>query len=188
MNSLAERGRDAYQWRMGSQFKLDPNVVGRHLEHLAEIGGGHMTTEMVANEAQIPTSPIYDLFEHDMELAAFEYQKYQARQIVNNLVIVTVLPPERDEKRAFRMDAITIDIQSEEEEEGKPVMARAFPSVIIDGERSYTPLQTVLRDGALRDQYMLRIYHELKSMARRAADFKIFTNVVKAIEELPEAA
>lgn len=187
MDALINRAPDSYQWRVGSRFKLDPNVVGQHLEHLAEISGGRVSTDTVANEAQIPTSPIYDLFEHDMEMAALEYQRYQARQIVNSLVIVTVLPPEFNEDRTFQADAITIDMEVEEDK-GRSVLANAFPSVIINGERAYTPLQTVLRDGALRDQYMLRIYHELKSMARKAADFKIFTNVVKAIDELPEAA
>ncbi len=187
MDELLTRTPDTYQWRMGSPFRLDPDMVGKHLEHLAEMSGGHITTDVIANEAQIPTSPIYDLFEHDMELAAFEYQRSQARAIVGNLVIVTVIPAEHDASRVFQMNNITIDVTTEDDdEEGRSVQARAFPSVVINGERAYTPLQTVLRDGALRDQYMMRIYHELKSSARKAADFKIFTSVVKAIEALPE--
>lgn len=188
MQELATRTPDVYQWRPGSPFRIDPNLVGQHLEHLAEMSGGHLTTDTIANEAQIPTSPIYNLFEHDMELAALEYQRHQARLIINNLVIVTIIPPERKEIPEFQPNTITIDVslEDDDEEEGLPIMARAFPNVVIAGERAYTPLQTVLTDGALRDQYMMRLLNELKSMGRKLRDFKMFTNVVEAIDELPE--
>jgi hypothetical protein len=184
MQALATRTPDIYQWRAGSPFRLDATLVGKHLEHLAELSGGHLTTDTIANEAQIPTSPIYNLFEHDMETAALEYQRTQARQIVNSLVIVTIIPAERKEQREFQPNFITIDVAIEEEEE--PVQARAFPNVIINGERFYTPLQAVLKDGSLRDQYQMRLLHEVKAMARKIADFKVFSSVVQAIESLPE--
>ena len=187
-NSIVSRLRDSYQWRSGSRFSIDPGVVGARLEEIATANGGQITTEAIANEATNPNSPLYELFERDIEVAAFEYHRYQARNIINSLVIVTVIPAAREEREyQSEQESIIIDINQENEAENSiPVVARAFPSVLTGGQRYYTPLQVVLHDGALRDQSLTTIYNELKAMARKAKDFKIFTTVVAAIEELPE--
>ena len=191
---LATRLKDSYQWKNGSRFKVDPGVVGARLEQLAELGSGQITTEMVANEATDLNSPLYELFEHDIELAAYEYHKQQARQIVNNLVIVTVIPAPKRNEPVTSANNIIVDLRTDDgdgdddDTVDTPVVARAFPSVFVGGNHYYTPLQVVLRDSMLKSQYLAGIYNELKSLARKAKDFKIFGEVVEAIDALPELA
>lgn len=181
-----------YQWRSGSVYRANPQTVGKHIEMLAALNGGAVTTEIVANEANVQNSPLYDLFEHDIEVAAYEYHKAQARGIVNSLVIVTVIPADKPAHREYQSQTRLIDIEVEREEtdeDGMPVTVRAFPCVLSDqGQRYYTPLQAVLSNGALRDQYAARLLQEFKSLARRAKDFRLFSDVVNAIEGLPEPA
>lgn len=190
MQAITPRIRDSYQWRTGSRFTIDPGIVGARLEELASQNDNQLTTSIVADEATNPNSPLYDLFEHDLEIAINEYHKAQARSIVNNLVIVTIIPTSKEEKQFNTSMPVVIDVDMESEEnedEGNiPIVARAFPSVLVNGQRCYTPLQIVLNDGQLRDQYMETIHEELKSLVRKAKDFKIFSQVVRAIEELPD--
>ncbi len=188
---LATRLKDSYQWKNGSRFTIDPGVVGARLEQLAELGSGQITTEMVANEGTDPNSPLYDLFEHDIELAAYEYHKQQARQIINNLVIVTVIPAPKRNEPVTSANNIIVDLRMNDGDDDDdtvdtPVVARAFPSVFVGGNHYYTPLQVVLHDSTLKSQYLTGIYNELKSLARKAKDFKVFGEVVEAIDALPE--
>lgn len=180
--NIEVRMRDSYQWRSGSRFTIDPGVVGSRLEAIAEENGGRVTTESVAREAGDAHSPIYELFESDPLKVAHEYRMQRARQIVGSLIIVTIIPPERKKADAPVSSAMEIDIVIEDE---STVSSPAFPSVIENGQRYYTPMQNVLHRGVLRDQYASSILSELKRIATKASNFKIFASVVDAIDLLP---
>lgn len=179
-NGIVERPRNAYQWRSGTVFRADANEVGKRLEALAELHNGQLTTDVIVQEATATDSPLYPLFEHDIAKAARHYTEHQARAIVGSLVVVTIIPAERKTTKPIEGQAVTVEVESE-------VTVRAFPNVIANGQQFYTPLQAVLSNGALRDQYANSLLREIKSWGRKAADFQMFFGLVKAIAELPES-
>lgn len=188
MDAIVERRPDSYQWKSGSKFKVDANTVGRHLEHLHEITGGHATVDVIANEAEILGSPIYELFEHDLETAAYEYHKARARHIANSIVIMTVIPAVRPETKTYENRTITIDLvdkrnQNDENGQATTVTTNAFVSIKQEGgQRAYVPFRTVVTQDMARKQYARRLYTELLSCAKKAIDFNIFCDLAEMLE------
>lgn len=184
MNAIVNRPKNTYQWRRGSVLRADPDSVGRRLEELCALHGGQVDTEVMAQDAMNPDSPLHECVEHDMELAAWEYLKAQVRYIANSLVIVTIIPVAREETVSVN-PTLTIDaeiIDDEEEIEGEQVVVRAFPRV----QHAYTPFQAVMSNGAYRDEYIKSLLERTKSLGKQLADFRIFEGVVNAIRQLPD--
>lgn len=143
---------------------------------------GQITTDVLVNESTLVDSPLYPLFEHDIAKAARAHNEHQARAIVGSLIVVTIIPAERKPVTEEKTAITVIDVETADKE----VTVRAFPHVIANGQQFYTPLQAVLSNGLLRDQYTNSLLKEIKGWGRRAADFQVFSSVVKVIAELPD--
>lgn len=186
VKALRGQQRD-YQWRYGSHFKGDANAVGNHFEWLALQNGGSITTEAIVADAMRHDSVLHRYFEQDVEVAAENWHKETARRLIGSLVVVTVIPPEKTEQAVHAVYPLTIDgvlsNGDDEEEDVEPgVIVRCFPHV---GD-SYYPFQTVITNGKLFDMYEKRLIKEFKNAAQRAANFKIFSEVLEAIHRLPD--
>lgn len=90
-----------YKWKMPSLFAEDANVVGKELKALAD--EGNLSPKTVLGIARDEDNPLHKLFEWDDSVAAEKYRLSQARQIIQQIVIVNDNPeaPETKEIRAF---------------------------------------------------------------------------------------
>lgn len=169
---MRKRGTgDHYEWhsRPGFNFakKADPEVVGRHLEAIAEANGGIITTDMLAADSDRQSSPLHPLVTHDMEIAAFNWRRHEVRQIVGSLVMVKIM-------------------ESEEQNEAQEIRVRGFMHANAEGENVYAPVHIVARVPDLRDQIEQRLKLEIRSWQARAREFSLFGEVVAAIDALDQ--
>lgn len=163
---------DRYEWqpRPGFNFhkKGDAGQIGQYLERMAEDNGGTITTMMIATDGDRRSSPLYPLFEHDMEVAALNWRHHETRNLIGSLVVVKTIE------------------STDPDKETETIMVRAFPHVSDDGERSYTPVFVAARVPSLQNQIVKRLLSEARAWQKRAKEFAIFSEVTAAIELLPE--
>ncbi len=170
---LRRRGpSDRYEWnpRPGFDFerKASAEEVGKRIEEMAEANGGVINTTMLTADGDNPRSPLYPLFEHDIEVAAHNWRSHEARNLIGSLSVVKVvgIDPETEQPQVLRV--------------------RAFPHVMSDGENCYTPVYVAAKVPDLQQQIVRKLASEARAWQRRAKDFGIFSNIVSAIEQLPE--
>lgn len=89
-----------YKWKVDGIWKQDANIVGNELKALAD--NDNLSPESVLNSARDENSPLHNLFEWDDKVAAEKYRLNQARQIIQQIVIVNDHPnAEPRQIRAF---------------------------------------------------------------------------------------
>jgi hypothetical protein len=151
-----------YRWKEGSRISLPPEIAGSHLEQLRS-DHGHLTAEMVLEDARPAKSPLHDAFTWDDSEAAHKYRLEQARYIIRSVVY---LPAEMTD----------------------PEPVRAFVRVQPNGDEHYTSLHVAMGDEELRRQVVLRALKELQEWRRRYAAYRelaaIFASADKVEEEV----
>lgn len=85
------------EWRIKGIYKADAQKV------YEEIGEGRITPELVLEKAKDENSELHKCFEWDDKAAAWKYRRFQARNLIQNLVIVT----EKAEEQPVRVFSIT---------------------------------------------------------------------------------
>ena len=95
-----------YKWRTGARIKADPNLAANVLDQLAN--ENRLNAESVVEVSKPDDAVLHDDFEWRDEIAALEYRKHQARNIMNSLVIVEEMTPEAPPIRyCFQIDEDT---------------------------------------------------------------------------------
>ena len=79
-----------YRWKVEGVWKQDANVVGNELKILAD--NDNLSPESVLEIAKDENNPLHNLFEWNDEVAAEKYRLNQARQIIQQIVIVSDHP------------------------------------------------------------------------------------------------
>lgn len=152
---------EIYQWRESSiKYIGDAQEIAEHIERLAELKGGGLTTDEIVADALDEQSPLHPNIEKDDKVAAHNWRKHQVRGLIGAIVRVTVEQTDTIERE------ITI---------------RGFPHV--DG--LYRPSTVVLTDTQLDEAYKKILARDLMTMRRRMVNYDEFAGVVHAIDELP---
>lgn len=81
-----------YKWKTGSRIKADPELAAQVLDQLAN--ENRLNAENVVEISKPEGTVLHDDFEWRDDIAAHEYRKHQARNIMNSLVIVEEEAPE----------------------------------------------------------------------------------------------
>lgn len=89
-----------FQFRSGSRIKgsIDANVVGEELERIADKHDG-ITAQGVVDESTPEDAALHPCFTWDNEIAANEFRKHEARNIVRSVRVV--YPDKTDSEPAF---------------------------------------------------------------------------------------
>lgn len=156
-------GAMVYKWRPQAGIKINAKIAGEHLEKLRVRHNGKLTPRAVLEDAKSRTSPLHKAFEWSETKAATEYRLWQARHIVNSLIVVV-----RGGK-----DAKTDDLPK-----------RAFVSVRREKGRDYTSRADALTDAELRAQMVEQAIRELVSWRDRNADLSELASVHKLVDQL----
>ena len=88
----------AYVWKT-YQYKTDANVAGKVCEELQKTIG--LSAENLVNASRAEDAPLHEEFEWDNDVAAEEYRKVQAGNMIRNLSIVIEDVPTNEPVRAF---------------------------------------------------------------------------------------
>jgi hypothetical protein len=152
-----------YQWRDGYRFKGDPNEAGTELERLRKVNNGLLIADTVVRAAKIRQSPIHQHFEWDDKMAAHEYRKEVARDLMASLVVTIV----------------TKDGEKE---------ARAFVVVGEVGNAAYTSFAVAMSDAGMRQQVLQRAFKELEIFRNKYAEYEELAAIFNAIEKAKKKA
>lgn len=151
--------KNEYAWKSGSRVKVDAQKAGQRLGKLNR-KEGHLTAEIVLDDAADPTSPLHDQFTWDDGEAAQQYRLDQARHLVRSIVI----------------------IRKDEEEAKRPI--RAFVQLVDRNDVSeYRDIHVVMRSTSMRQQLLERAAKELDVWRERYEDFVEFSDVFAAIDK-----
>lgn len=163
MPSAAKAKRIRYRVKPGAPISSNKaQVYGECLQELSERYAGRLNAETVVREAKNPRCPIHDFFEWNDRIAAEEYRKVQARDLMRCIVYV-------------------------EEETGKEV--RAFMNVDIgipqddmESGSYYVPTAEVLSNGNLMAQVLEEAVGYLKWFRQKYALLRELSEVHSAID------
>ena len=148
-----------YQWRIPN-VPVPAQEAGEYLTAL-EKERGELTPELVLDESRDEGALLHDCFEWDDDKAAYNYRKYQARQLINNIVVVSV-------------------------SESMPTApVRAFVSVNkgASSRSSYVSIDIAMSEAHLRAQVLQDAYNELSSFQRKYSSYLELREVFSAIND-----
>lgn len=148
-----------YKWKPQAGIKLNAKVVGEHLEKLRVKHNGHLTPPTVLNDAKSKASPLHGAFQWDNTKAAGEFRLWQARHLINSIVV--------------------------EIKDAKPGSnVRAFVNIRVEKKQSYTSRAHAMSEADMRKQMLSTAWHELLSWKMRYADFDELAPILRLIDQL----
>lgn len=154
----------------GRLNKDTANIVGAELRRI-EAKYGAIKPDSVVKEARPSTSKLHGYFTWDNTAAADQWRTHEARELIRSVHIV---------------------VEGDEENEKEPV--RAFVNVRAhDGEakfegNAYISSVRAFSDQAYSQQVIDLAYNELISWKERYEHLKEFSQVVLAINSIPQPA
>lgn len=168
LKALKARAGERYEWSANPGFdfsnKADANQVAACLEEISLENNGIVTTEMISREGDKPTSPLYALFERDLEMAAAKYRLIEVRNMVGSLIVVRVVEKASGENQEFRI--------------------RAFQNVTENGTQGYCSTKLVVTVTDLRDQVIEKLKAEILRWKEKAKEFDEFAHIVSVINTI----
>lgn len=145
-----------YEWKVKGLHKTAAQVAGEVCERLnAE---GRLTAADLVEESRPKNAPLHDEFEWDNKLAADEWRKHQARNIINAIVVVNKTP------------------------EATPV--RAFFQVTAPSK--YEAIQTIIKTPDMYDVLLRRALGEMSAFRDKYKQLKELDGVFAEIDKLTE--
>jgi hypothetical protein len=151
-----------YQWRPGAGIKVGAKVAGQRLEELRETHGGKLSPAAVVEDARSRVSPLHRAFQWDDSKAAKEHRLWQARHLINSLIVVVKGGNSPESQRP----------------------KRAFVSVVRNKSRSYTARASALSEEDLRRQMVEQAIRELLSWRSRHGDLDELARVHRVIDAM----
>jgi len=148
------------KWNRKPKNAPDANIAYQCIEEIKERRKG-ITPQLLIIESRKKKSPLHNCFEWNDSKAAKEYRIVQAHEILRSLVI---------------------EVDVEEYEEPRHVRALIAPSSIEADTTSWTTIGEVCDDEELQAAYMRQLKHDLNAIKNKIKSFKIFSEIVKAIE------
>lgn len=148
----------AYTWKTKNLFKTDANTAGQIFEELESTIG--LTAENIVNASRDEDAPLHDEFEWDDEVAAEEWRKRQAQNMISNLSIVLV---------------------ETEDEEVTPV--RAFYATEL---HHYENIRAIITNEEKKDDLLIRAIRELQAFKRKYRILTELETVFSAIDTIAE--
>ena len=152
-------GEFHYEFRDGSHFsKVDPQAAGEYLMELSRQNGGFTADELV-EAARDPNNVLHNAFEWNDTEAAFQYRKWQGRELAGSVMLVwedrTIAPT-----RAFVN--ITVSSQPPIQKNLSVRLYMRLEQALSEGETRIQLLEKALKDA---DAWMAR-YNTLTELAR----------------------
>jgi len=149
-----------YKWKPGSRINIPAQEAGERLETLQK-QYGHLTPQIVVEDARDSQSVFHPAFEWDDVKAAEEYRLEQARYILRHLIVVRQETEKPQEIRAF------VVVKEEEQD-----------------RQWYAPTLSVLTEPELRRQVLERALRELEAFRRKYKELVELAEVLAAAEHV----
>lgn len=165
-----------YRFARSQGFGVSADVAGNELHRIAT-EHGHLSSELVVEEARPESAALHPAFEWDDSVAGERYRVHQASTLVRAVVVV---PPEKSEAPEHRAYVLTTV-----EQEPRPVYVDAAkvvnsPSMFADAisrlerklnelQRSVEELQSLAAQSGAEPERMARIGLAMKALEAAGA-------------------
>jgi hypothetical protein len=151
-----------YEWKESTRHPGDPQQIGESVSVLVEANGGVCPPDAVVEAARDETSPLHPIiFRLDRDQAADAWYRQEARQVVNDLVVVL---------------------------KNTPVRPAAFLSVSVitsEGPKvGYARRDVVLSSAELTDQAVVEAIAALNGWRRRYRHLTELDHVFAALDSV----
>lgn len=148
-----------YAWKSGSRQKVSADIAGAVCHELEK--EGRLDAQTLVDVSRAEDAPLHKEFEWDDAIAAEEFRKKQARDIISHLIVVA------------------------EDSAAQPV--RAFFNVSEDTP-TYDSFETVIKSETKYEQLKARAIKELIAIQKRYAMINGMGELSAVIEHLRETA
>lgn len=152
-----------YQWRVGYNFKASPEKAAKVMNKLAK--EGQLNAGKLVEVSKPKSSPLHADFEWDDPKAANNWRKYQARVMINSLLMI----PE----------------ETNQEEEKEPI--RAFFKVTPTKASQYESTEVLIRTENGRDALRAQAQKELISYRQKYRTVLEWTGAESGIDQALQA-
>lgn len=166
-----------YEWRNGSNIKLDPDVAGRELDRIAKRDQEVVPITLV-DESQPDDAPLHTYFEWDDSEAARLHREDQAKRMIRALTVIYVRNDTEESLPPVRAYVSVIDDPQFE------MYGQAKPNITTP--RHYRPVAKVMSEHDLRDQYVRSAFDSLVSWRERYRDIETFAGIFERIDALKQ--
>lgn len=146
----------AYEWKTKGLYKADADVVGKIFENLENTVG--LTAENVVEVSRDESSPIHNEFEWDNDVAAEEWRKQQATNMIRNISVVLA-------------EEIDNDVKS----------VRAFYATEL---HQYENIQAIFNNDSKKEDLLQKAIRELQSFKKKYAFLSKLSVVFDAIDNV----
>ncbi len=158
--------KTVFEWKQSYHFPVAADVVGTEIQCITREKGGIKPPELV-DAARPDDSPLHPLFEWDDTQAAEMYRQFQARQVINHIIV---------------------RVERGEEE---PLVYRAFVNVMPqrdDGkaERLYVEADLVMAEPDLKRQFFDEMIDDIKALQRKYSAYQDLAGIVAQLGLLVE--
>ena len=146
-----------YKWRPGYQHKVSAQTAGEVCKALEE--EGRLTAATLVDESRPEDAPLHAEFEWNDSVAAEEYRKHQARNVIGSII-----------------EVISPDV----------VPTRAFFN-IVRREANYESIHTIITDEDKRQALLSKALSELRAFEAKYSTLSELCAVFDAIRNVEVA-
>lgn len=150
----------SYKIKKGSRLKVNPAVAVKALERIRKKRGVIRPIDVV-EEAANPKHPLHDYFEWDDSRAAHQHRVWQARHLLNVIVVI-----------------------KDEDTEENPLTVKAFVNIKSDSDQYYVGIVQAMSDEATREQVIAQAMKELATFRSKYASIKEFAALFQAMAKI----
>lgn len=147
----------AYEWKTKNLFKVKADVAGKVFEDLESSIG--LTAENVVNISRSDDAPLHNEFEWNNDVAAEEWRKEQAANMIRNIAIVC----------------------AEVEESGTAKTVRAFYATEL---HHYENIKAIITNEEKKDDLLKRAINELNAFKKKYILLSELSTVFAAIDNV----
>lgn len=152
-----------YKATKGSPFgKKQAQVYGECLDRITEKYNGTLKPEFVVEEAKSNNSPLHNYFDWDSKSASQKWRLFQARNLINHIVVIVKYDNKKSEQKAF----FSINKNPDEEEKNKV----------------YVTFERALSEPDLRKQVLKQAIAEAIYWEDKYKEYQELDKVFRAIE------
>lgn len=154
-----------YKWREQAGIKINAQVAGEYMEALRARRNGHLTPQAILEDAKSAKSPLHKAFEWRDSKAAYEHRLWQARHLMNSIVVT---------------------VKATKAPKQKAAAVRAFVNVRVEKKNSYVSRAHALSEADMRRQMLAAAMRELASWRNRHADLTELSPIFAIIDKHSE--
>lgn len=132
-----------YQWKMPGLYQIPAQAAGEELARICKEHSGEMSPQVIVEESRPEAAPLHPIFEWNDTVAAEEWRKQQARQLV--CCIVTRL--END------------------------ITTTAVVRPFVHVSDSYRPIEVVVSEKDLQAELVRNALRDVEAFQRRLETF-----------------